>query len=493
MTERALIAARALWYYAGKLAWPADLALVGPLWDMDTGDLLAWAYLIAAVAVAALLWFARHRLGRGPLAGAVFFVVTLSPVLGFVDYGHMRISFAADRYAYLAGIGVISVVVGGAAYCVGKFPRVVKIGAAGVLIAVLAVFGRLTWEQTGIYRDDLSFYSHIISLNPGARFAHWGLFDALIDAGRTSEALAASRIAMERFPKYAVSHNAHGVALLQLNRLEEAAESFRRAAELGSSHKNSRQNLGSIRRRQGHFAESIQWYRAVLDIDPDFTLAHVGMGAALFSLGQYEQAEQSLARAVSLGSDAVPISALSLLGDARRKQQRHEEAIDTYRGILETDPDYAPAHAGIGYALVGLTSYEEAVESFARAISLQPEPPANADLHVGMGEASRELGRTESAAEHYARALTIDSGNANALDFLALLRFRQQRYEEALRLFERLIEVDEANAQVHVNMSATLYYLDRPEQALRSLDRALSLDPTLRTRFEGMRNTPGEG
>ena len=491
--ERALIAARALWYYAGKLAWPADLAVVGPLWELDTGDLLAWVYLIAAVAVAALLWFARHRVGRGPLAGAVFFVVTLSPVLGFVDYGHMWIAFAADRYAYLAGIGVISVVVGGVAYCLGKLPSVVKIGAAGVLVAVLAVFGRLTWEQAGIYRDDLSFYNHIISRNPGARFAHWGLFDALIDAGRTAEALAASRIAMERFPESVVAHNAHGVALMELNRLEEAAESFRRAAELGPGHKSSRQNLGSIRRRQGRFAESIRWYRAVLDIDPDYTLAHVGMGAALFSLRQHEQAEESLARAVSLGLDAVPISALSLLGDAQRKQQRYEEAIDTYRGILETDPGYAPAHAGIGYALLGLTRYEEAVESLARAISLRPELPANADLHAGIGEASRQLGRTEVAAEHYARALTIDSGNANALDFLALLRFRQQRYDEALRLFERLIEVDETNAQVHVNMSATLYYLDRPEEALRSLDRARSLDPALRTRFEGMRDTPGRG
>ena len=65
--ERALIAAQALWFYASKLAWPADLAVVYPLWDIDAGDPLAWSCLIAAVAVAALLWYCRHRLGRGPL------------------------------------------------------------------------------------------------------------------------------------------------------------------------------------------------------------------------------------------------------------------------------------------------------------------------------------------------------------------------------------------------------------------------------------------
>ena len=48
---------------------------------------VAWTYVLAAAALAALLWFGRRRLGRGPLAGALFFAVTLSPVLGFVDYG----------------------------------------------------------------------------------------------------------------------------------------------------------------------------------------------------------------------------------------------------------------------------------------------------------------------------------------------------------------------------------------------------------------------
>ena len=96
-----------------------------------------------------------------------------------------------------------------------------------------------------------------------------------------------------------------------------------------------------------------------------------------------------------------------------------------------------------------------------------------------MGRASAELGRTQAAAEHYARALAIDARNAQALDSFAVLRFRQQRYEQALGLYETLIEIGEANAQIHANMAATLLSLDRPEDALRSLDRALSLDPAL--------------
>ena len=494
--ERVLIAARALWFYVGKLVWPTDLAVVYPLWDIDAVDPLAWSYLIAAVAVAALLWHGRHRLGRGPLAGAAFFAVTLSPVLGFVDYHYMLYSLVADRYAYLAGIGVMSVVIGAASLGASKLPKLLKVGATGVFLAVLAVFGKLTWEQAGIYRDNISLYTHIVSMNPQVLYIYRNLANALNGAGRPAEALAASRIAVEQMPGYAKAHHTHGVVLLALDRLDEAAESFRRTLELDPGHRNAHQNMAEARRRQGRFAESTRWYREVIDVDPEFAPAHYGMGRALFRLGRYEQASEALEQAISLQPGAVPIGAVRLLAEALSRQQRNEEAIEWYRGVLQIDPEHAPAHAGIGYALLRLKRYTEAVESLSRSVSLQPESPAAADRHVAMGRAFLALGRTEAAAENMERALEIDSWNAKALDSLALLRFRQQRYEEALQLYEVLIETGEASAQTHANVGATLYYLGRPEEALRSLERARVLDPTLEvapTGFEKTRDASQRG
>lgn len=490
--ERMLIAAHALWFYVGNLLWPTDLAVIYPLWDIDLGDPLAWGYLIAALALGALLWFGRHRLGRGPLAGAVFFAVTLSPVLGFVDFSHMRLSFVADRYAYLAGIGVIAVVVGGAAQGAARLPDLARMGVSVVLIAVLAVFGSLTWQQTGIYRDKITFYRHIISLNPGSETAYRNLAMALIDAGRGEEALAAGRILVDLFPDSARSHSTRGGALFALNRLDEAAESFQRALELDPKHRNTRQNMAETRREQTRFVESLRWYGSVLEIDPEFAPAHAGMGAALFGLGQYAQAVESLERAVSLRPDALPIDAFRLLGDAYRRQQRYVEAIETYRGILETDPEYAPAHAGIGYAMLQSRRHEEALESLAQAIALQPESPDAVDRHVSMGRSLEALGRTEAAEDHYADALEIDPRSATALDSFAVLRFRQQRYEEALGFYGTLIEIGEANAQVHANVGVALYNMGRREEALASLERALALDPDLevaRTGVETLRET----
>ncbi len=491
--ERVLIAARALWFYAGKLVWPTDLAVIYPLWDIDAGDLLAWGYLVAAGVVAALLWGGRHWLGRASLASGAFFALTLSPMLGFVDYAYMNYSFVADRYAYLAGIGFISICIGAAAQCAGRLPNAARIGAMGVLVAVLGVFGKLTWEQSGVFRDVIAFNNHIIALNPQARSAHRNLAVALLAAGRPAEALAASLVAVEQRPGSARAHNTHGEAFLALDRLDEAEGSFRRALELDPSQKRAHLNMAEIRNRQGRLAESIKWYREVIDIDPESASAHYGIGTAMFRLGQYAQAAQSLERAVSLLPDALPVGSFHLLAEALLRQERYEEALARYRGVLEMDPENAPALAGIGYALFHLKRYEQAIDSLARSISLRPESPAAADRHVVIGQASMELGREGAAAEHYGRALAVDARNTKALDALAVLRFRQQRYEEALRLYKTMIDIGETGAQLHANVGAVLYHLGRPEEARRSLERARALDPTLELTWTGAgeaRDTP---
>ena len=139
LVERSLIASRALWFYAGKLLWPTNLSVIYPRWDIHVADPLAWGYLVAAVALVISLWHFRSQFGRGPLVGALFFAFTLSPVLGFVNYGYMEYAFVADRFQYLAGIGFIAVVIGSAAYSIRGLPGLWQKGALSVAAVALVV------------------------------------------------------------------------------------------------------------------------------------------------------------------------------------------------------------------------------------------------------------------------------------------------------------------------------------------------------------------
>ena len=69
LAERMLIAGRALWFYAGKLVWPVELAVIYPRWEIDAGSPAGWGYVAAAAGLALALWLLRERIGRGRWRG----------------------------------------------------------------------------------------------------------------------------------------------------------------------------------------------------------------------------------------------------------------------------------------------------------------------------------------------------------------------------------------------------------------------------------------
>ena len=516
--ERVLIAARALWFYAGKLLWPAGLAVIYPRWDMDPTDLLGWAGVAAALAVAAPLWFFRHRIGRGPLAGAAFFTVTLSPVLGVVDSTYMQWSFVADRYQYLASLGLIAVVVGSAAHGAGRLPGAWRDRGVAVAGVVLVALGTLSWRQAGIYRDDVTFYRHIVALNPVARDAHLNLSAALSARGRKEDALAAALIAVEQRPHSADGYGNVGLVLLGLGRLDEAEQYLRRGRKADPRHRNVLRNLAEVLERQKRYEEALEVYEAVPRLNREDVPVHVDLGGLLLRMQRYTEVIESLKPVVALPSRlpsdrhlharlhvqlSVAARELGRLDEARQHHQRAldlapkdpwrlqhlaeslaegerlQEALEWHAANIELNPRFGLAHAGMGETLFRLKRYDEAAERLEEALRLLPDSSWAPAAHFVLGRTAEARDRPEAAEEHYTRALAMDPRHTAALRHLISLRFAQQRYEETLPLFRTLIEVQPRNAEAHVNLAIVLRSLGRTDEALRSVDNALSLDPDL--------------
>ena len=438
LAERMLIAARALWFYAGKLLWPSELAVIYPRWDIHVSDPLAWGYLIAAVALALALWYFRSQLGRGPLAGALFFAVTLSPVLGFVDYGYMQYAFVAERFQYLAGIGVMAVVIGMAAYGVRHVSGLWQKGALGVAAVIMVVLGMLTWRQASIYQDEETFYHHIIALNPQARNAHRHLAYVLSEQGRYEEALGPARVAVDQRPGYFKTHITLGKVLSALDRFEEAETHLRRVIALNPDAHSAHYYLGDVLYKQGRYEEALDSAHIAVDQRPDSFAPHVNLGAILSALDRFEEAETHLRRAIALNPEAD--NAHLNLGDILFKQGRYEEALDVARVAVAQDPDSFAPHVNLGITFAILDRFEEAEIHLRRAIALNPEAD-NAHLNLG--------------------------------DIL----FKQGRYEEALEATRVAVAQDPDSFDVHVHLGTILNVLGYFEEAEIHLRRAIALNP----------------
>ncbi len=86
-------------FYLAKLLWPDQLIFIYPRWTLDSSVGWQWLFPFATLALTVALWLLSKK-WRAPLAGWLFFVGTLFPVLGFFNVYPFIYSFVADHFQY---------------------------------------------------------------------------------------------------------------------------------------------------------------------------------------------------------------------------------------------------------------------------------------------------------------------------------------------------------------------------------------------------------
>ena len=193
---RFLLAGRALWFYAGKLAWPHPLVFFYPRWTIDVRAVWQYLFPLAALAVPVALWLARASLGRGPLAAVLIYAGVLVPTLGFFNVYYARFAYVSDHFQYHASVALLGLAAAGIARTVDRLRpplNVVANASVGLLIVALSV---ISWRQTQIYDNLEKLYRDTIAKNPRGWTAYSNLASYLDGQGRHEEALALARQAL---------------------------------------------------------------------------------------------------------------------------------------------------------------------------------------------------------------------------------------------------------------------------------------------------------
>jgi Flp pilus assembly protein TadD len=355
MLERGLIAGRAAWFYLGKLAWPADLVFIYPRWTVREDAW--WQYLFPASALLALaaLWALRKRI-PGALAGALFFVGTLFPALGFFDLYPFLFSFVADHFQYLASLGIIALAAAGAARLLHRAPPMARRAGQGLCLAAVAALGLLTWKQSHLYADRETLYRATLQGNPGCWMAWNNLAGALISRGAAAEALPMAQRALELRPDYPEAQNNLALALATMGRPAEAIEHYRKAIELDPGYAEAHNNLGFALAEGGALDEAIVHYREALRSDAGHAGVHYNLAMALVAKGQAPPALAHLRRAVQLQPDFL--EARNNLGILLARSGRLDEAIEQFREALEIAPGSPDVRRNLDFAVARRASAE---------------------------------------------------------------------------------------------------------------------------------------
>jgi Tfp pilus assembly protein PilF len=202
-------------------------------------------------------------------AGAWVFVI-LAPTSSFVP---IVTEVAAEHRMYLPLAGIIGAVCAGCWRAVTASPdryrRIARKSAFAAGLAVLLLFGTLTYARNEDYRDAETIYRTSIAAQPSNARAMNNLATLLLQRGEAVEAERYLRLAVASRPEYPEAHANLGVAMAMRGHPADAIPFFERAVLLNPDYAAAWRNYGEALASLARFREALAAYRKALAAHPD--------------------------------------------------------------------------------------------------------------------------------------------------------------------------------------------------------------------------------
>lgn len=193
-------------------------------------------------------------------------------------------------------------------------------------------------------------------------------------------------------------------------------------------------------RRNRIFDSHATFWQSVADAYPDSPRGHNNLGIVLERLGQLPEAKACFEQAVKVG----------------------------------------PEHAWANLNLANLLLREGRTEEALRHLEVARREPflaSRAGLHLNYGAALLQLGRLEEADRAIRRGLEVDPNHAGLRINLALLRIREESWDEARALLEETVAAHGGEAEAFAYLGWLHAREGRLADALPLLERACALKP----------------
>ena len=366
--QRIMIASRAVCFYLWKIIMPTNLAMIYPLWILSEEKVI-WYLSVIFVACSLIgLFLMRHRWGRGPISGLLFFGMTVGPTLGLIDYSYMLYSFVADRYQYLAMLGPVTVLSAAIVQACDKADgRQVLLPLernnagkqkskefAGIAILLGISLYYTTFRQCFAYRDNESFFGHSARQNSDKAMNAWfhlAVHFADSSVKEPQKSIACYRRALqiinerrERVPAIIYNQiapmmyvNAGNALIHALQNPEAATLLLKEAVTNLPTNAKVNQQLADALSKIDKNEEAIEYFSKATQLDPALYLAWGNMGNSYARLFRKEEAEVALKKALAIKPDKIIYR--HSLATVYSMMGKHDKAVKEYDNILLFDPN----------------------------------------------------------------------------------------------------------------------------------------------------------
>jgi tetratricopeptide (TPR) repeat protein len=265
---------------------------------------------------------------------------------------------------------------------------------------------------------------------------------------------------------------ATAIAHCQAGRFPAAEQIFRQILQVEPNYAVAHNNLGNVLQEQGKLEDAVACYRRALELKPDYTLAHSNLGGALQAQGKSDEAVRCYQRALGLTPNFT--KAHNNLGVALQEQGKLDQAAACYRRAIQLQPDFVDALNNLG----NLRREQIPPQGAAvwnpkdwNAVVVATAPSLFTDRDLA------DQSPVEEAVACYRRVVALRPDDAAAHNNLGGALWNQGKEDEAAACYRRALQLDPDLANVHCNLGVALWSQDKLDEAVECYQRALQLKP----------------
>ncbi len=327
----------------------------------------------------------------------------------------------------------------------------------------------------------ISLFNRATQKDPSFALAYAGLADASLDMQKlTSDsfwaerALGAANQAERLNENLPEAHLAQGSAYLATGKTAEAVAELRRALELEPNSDEALRRLANALLAARRQPEAIRAFQDAIRVNPYYWMNYNELGAAYFQMGENEKAVETFRRVTALEPERA--SGYLNLGVVYYRQGKWNESAPQFRKAIELQPS-PRAYSNLGVVYFYLGRYQDAAQMFDEAAKMNP----NDYLVIGnLADSYRWLKDRAQAADAYQRAIglaykayAVNPRNAALMGSLALYYAKSGQMTRARDFIRRARTIKPDDGGLRYNQAVIEAMDGQAPQALESLRGAL--------------------
>ncbi len=271
-------------------------------------------------------------------------------------------------------------------------------------------------------------------------------------------------------PNNAEAYFLLGQARQALKQFKQAAEAYRRAANLDPRQPAYRLNLARTYVQWGHYGEAVPILTGLLAEDSSLTAARILLARVYFEQGKYEAALQNY----NLLLRKFPQNAFfyGQAGECALKLNRPKQAESFFHKVMQFNPGDLQAVVAFYNLLKKQERWDEALNVLNIGLTAHPK---NNKLLIARGDAQLMLKKYMPARKDFSRALALGDSTAYLYKKLGVTFYYLNDFTAALFALQKSAEKDASDPVVFYFLGLTQQNLGMTKKAIRSFNRALNL------------------